>query len=49
MRLSLLFLLIVQIGFSQHLVLQGVNIVPIHSNTVLAGYDVFIKAVLLKK
>lgn len=49
MRLSLLFLLIVQIGFSQHLVLQGVNIVPIHSNTVLAGYDVFIKGGVIEK
>lgn len=49
MRLSLLFLLIVQVGFSQHLVLQGVNIVPIHTNTVLAGYDVFIKGGAIEK
>lgn len=49
MRLLLFFLLTAQIGLSQHLILQSVNIVPINSNTVLIGYDVFIKGGSIEK
>ncbi len=49
MRLIIFFTSLVQLSFSQHLVLQGVNIVPVNSNTILIGYDVFIKGSTIEK
>jgi imidazolonepropionase-like amidohydrolase len=43
MRLFLFFLLGIQLSFSQNLVLQSVNVIPVNTNTVIKGCDVFIK------
>lgn len=49
MRLFLFFLLSVQLSFSQHLILQGVNVIPVNTNTVIKGCDVFIKGGKIEK
>lgn len=49
MRLLLFFFLTAHIAHSQHLVLQGVTVVPINSNTILPGCDVFIKGGFIEK
>lgn len=43
MRLILLFVFAFQLSFSQNLILQGVNVIPVTTNTVVKGCDVFIK------
>jgi len=50
-NMRLTFLLLVCAGrlFSQNLILQDVNIVPVTTNTVLKGYDVFIKGNKIEK
>ncbi len=49
MRLILLFLFSLQLSFSQNLVLQGVNVVPVNTNTIIKGCDVFIKGGKIEK
>lgn len=49
MRLFILFLFITPTLICQNLVLQGVNVIPVNSNTVIMGCDVFIKGGKIEK
>ena len=49
MRLFILFILITPTLICQNLVLQGVNVIPVSSNTVMIGVDVFIKGGKIEK
>ena len=49
MRLFLLFLFITPSLIAQNLVLQGVNVIPVNSNTVVMACDVFIKGGKIEK